>query len=159
MAACISSGAVQALADIALVLLTGATLVVLRRYTNLTGTIAAESVKQTTNSATQTENAQRPFLSLTLVEGRQGIVNGWKIENQGAGPALNIRYTIPAGQAQEWRTQISLAVGGLINYNPDVDVALQHGLTIEYASLSGATYRTVVTGTTTAPETTFQRTS
>ena len=157
MAAFVSPEGIEAVTGIALVILTFLTLMVLRGYANDTKIIAIESTKQTSHSVTQTENSQRPFLTLILHEGRAGIVGGWKIENQGAGPALNIRYTIPEGAAQVWRTLTSLPVGGLQAYNVDIDAALHQGLTIEYDSLSGVRYRTVVTGTMNAPLTTFNR--
>src|SRR6476659_8139428 len=79
---------VQAGAAVALVVLTAATLWVLKRYADDTGTIAKAS-------AAQTENSQMPILVLI----RHTIImpnykkDEWSIQNQGFGPALNIRFT------------------------------------------------------------------
>jgi hypothetical protein len=150
MSLCISPQWVQAGAESALTVLTLLTLIVLKGYADDTKIIAKESVAQT-------ENAQRPFLTLVLCEGRVGIVNGWNIQNQGFGPALNIRYTLPDGQAQITRSITALAVGGVQSYNVDIDNALQQGVTIDYDSLSGLRYRTVVNGPRAQPVTSFGR--
>lgn len=62
------------------------TLVVLAKYAFDTNQIAKASVLQI-------ENSQMPFLTVAMRETVQDRQGGWVIENQGFGPALNIRYS------------------------------------------------------------------
>ena len=71
-----------------MVILSGATLVILYGYARDTKTIAEKSVEQV-------ENAQMPFLALVSKEAdvRPHFTGGWVLENQGSGAALNIRHS------------------------------------------------------------------
>lgn len=45
-------------------------------------------------SASQTERSQMPFLTVAWWEGPPNSgAGGWEIQNQGVGPALNVRFT------------------------------------------------------------------
>jgi len=126
-------------AAVALAFLTYRTLIVLREYAADTKTIAKAS-------AWQTENAQKPFLVLLPKPqelGRHG--GGWALENQGFGPAINIRHS-DVGGADAFRENVrALAAGDfLIFHQFAYDVMIQRVFTAEYESLSGAKYRTVV---------------
>lgn len=130
---------IEALAAVGIVTLTYLTLVVLRGHAADTKTIA-------TASASQTENAQKPFLALVLKDAipAQHFVGGWAIENQGFGSALNIRHSEPQGNAG-WVYTTPLAKDAfriLVTFN--LDVMRNHGFAVEYESLSGRAYRTVV---------------
>lgn len=80
---------IEALAAVAIVVLTLLTLLVLRDYAADTKTIAKVSLSQA-------EDMQKPFLVLLSKPqelNRHG--GGWALENQGFGPAINIRHSDP----------------------------------------------------------------
>src|SRR5690349_11101744 len=104
---------IQAISAIAIVILTGITLLVLRGYASDTKTIAKVSTSQT-------ENSQMPFLAVVRIPAHEQ----WHIQNQGFGPAINVRYTgdnqgnaivmrstepLGAGESREMHNQISTA--------------------------------------------------
>lgn len=143
---------IEAFAAVGIVALTYLTLIVLKGYAADTKTIAIAS-------ASQTENAQKPFLALVLKDAipAQHFVGGWAIENQGFGSALNIRHSEPQGN-EGWVHTTPLAKGDfhiLVTFN--LDIMRNHGFTAEYESLSGQTYRTVVAWEDGVMRTTFLR--
>lgn len=121
------------------VILTGVTLIVLCVYAYDTRRIAKTSVAQA-------ENSQEPFLVL-LVEppqlGQHG--GGWALENQGFGPAINIRHS-DVGAGGQFRENVrALAKSDFLfleGFNNDV--WQNHTFVAEYEPLSGKKYRTVV---------------
>src|ERR1700723_1098395 len=79
------------------------TLIVLKGYAADTKTIAMAS-------ASQTENAQKPFVALVTKNAvpARHFVGGWAIENQGFGSALDIRHSEPQGnEAWVYTTPLS----------------------------------------------------
>lgn len=70
---------------------------------------------------------------------------GWAIENQGFGPAINIRHS-DAGGGDQFRENVrALARGDFFFLEVfNIDVMRNHVFTAEYESLSGTKYRTVV---------------
>jgi hypothetical protein len=141
-----AASCIQALASVCLVILTGLTLRVLRQYTTLTNTIADTGIKQAKIAAEQVENSRMPFVVLIAKPAeinRHG--GGWAIENQGSGPALNIRHSDPRGNEGMFQTLRTFAVGDFqILNNYDVDVMRNHEFVIEYESISGIRYTTRV---------------
>jgi hypothetical protein len=143
---------IEAVAALAIVALTYLTLVVLKGYAADTKTIANASVLQT-------ENAQKPFLALLpkpQEPGKHG--GGWALENQGFGPAMNIRHSDAGGSGQFRENVRALARDDyfwLEGFDPDV--MRNQIFTAEYESLSGAKYRTVVAWQEGVMRTTFSR--
>jgi hypothetical protein len=130
---------IEALAAVAIVVLTYLTLIVLKEYAADTKTIAGVSVSQT-------ENAQKPFLALVFKTENvvQRFPGGWALENQGFGTALNIRHSEPRGNAG-WVYATPLAKDNShVLGTFDIDVMRNHGFAAEYESLSGTKYCTVV---------------
>jgi hypothetical protein len=125
-----------------LLILSFLTLLVLIKYAYDTSQIAKASISQT-------ENSQMPFLAVAMRETMQDRQGGWAIENQGFGPAINIRYSLyDANGAKQWRLTASLAKGAEYRAaHNEISEALRQGreFEIEYESLSGRRYRTVVT--------------
>jgi len=120
---------------------------VLKDYAKDTKKIATASVHQADISVQQIENAQKPFIALILK--REGITEyfpgGWVIENQGFGPALNLHHTHPLAPAQWDYTKPVLANGEFHWLTRFVlDHMQNHEFKIEYESLSGKKYRTLV---------------
>jgi hypothetical protein len=136
---------IQAGAAVALVLLTLATLRVLKRYAHDTATIAGVS-------ASQTENSQMPFLTVTWTEPDPPIAAGWEIHNQGFGPALNVRFSIYSNEGVErWRSIADIAKGASrSDFHDQIRLHIHQNdtnnrtFTIKYSSLSGRAYRTTV---------------
>jgi hypothetical protein len=123
---------------------------VLKGYAADTKTIAMAS-------ASQTENAQKPFVALVMKNAvpAQHFVGGWAIENQGFGSALNIRHSEPQGN-EAWVYTTPLSKGDfhiLVTFN--LDVMRNHEFVVEYGSLSGRTYRAVVAWEDGVMQTTF----
>jgi hypothetical protein len=131
---------IQTAAAVAIVGLTWWTILILRDYAADTKTIAKASL-------VQVENAQKPFLVLLpkpQEAGRHG--GGWAIENQGFGPAINIRYSDPRGGLELRENVRALARDAYIIFDEfNIDAMRNHDFTAEYESLSGRRYRTVVT--------------
>jgi hypothetical protein len=131
---------IQTAAAAAIVGLTWWTILILKDYAADTKTIAKSSLAQV-------ENAQRPFLVLLPKPqelGRHG--GGWAIENQGFGPAINIRHSDPGGGGEFRENVRALGQGAYIIVEGfNIDVMRNHDFTAEYESLSGRRYRTVVT--------------
>jgi hypothetical protein len=127
---------IQALAAVALVFLTWRSLLILRKYAEDTKRIADKSVEQI-------ENAQKPFLALVIRTLEMGH-NEWVIENQGSGPALNIRHSDPRGEDIMFDMP-PLAKGdfNLLKFF-DRQMVARNGFTIQYASLGGIGYITSV---------------
>ena len=116
----------------------GWTLRVLRKYASDTETIATASV-------TQTERAQMPFLAVTSKPYLPGQVTGWCIENQGFGPAVNIKCTYEH-HGSVVKSVLPLAVQGVESFpNFSEVVGNPLGFEIQYESLSGRKYRTLIT--------------
>jgi hypothetical protein len=129
---------IQALAAVSIVYLTVRTLLVLRDYAADTKRIARAGV-------TQIENSQMPFLALAMSYNLQGLAAGWVIANQGSGPAINVKFShiqsgsgvlsIPPIAAKE-ASEVYPAVG---------NAATAHeAIQIDYESLSGSKYLTVI---------------
>jgi hypothetical protein len=119
---------IQAIAAVTMVILSGATLVILYGYARDTKTIAEKSVEQV-------ENAQMPFLALVSKEAdvRPHITGGWVLENQGSGAALNIRHSEPQGNDGWVENVPPLAVGEFrpLRGGLNVTVMRQRVFTIE----------------------------
>jgi hypothetical protein len=133
---------IQAGAAVALVVLTAATLWVLKRYADYTATIAEVS-------AAQTENSQMPILVLI----RQTIMTPnyrryeWSIQNQGFGPALKIRFTGYDDGANETSIKMTFPLAaGEERVIAEIEQVLNKWLKFEmwYESLSGLEYGTKV---------------
>ena len=122
-----------------LVGLTGLTLLVFVRYAYDTYRIARAS-------ASQTENSQMPFLAVAMRETRQERQGGWAIENQGFGPAMNIRFSrYDAEGAEALRWTAPLAKGAEYRAaHDDIANVFAHDwqFNMHYESLSGKRYRT-----------------
>jgi hypothetical protein len=127
---------IQAVAAVALVLLTLLTLLVLIRYAADTKRIAEASVSQT-------ENSLMPCL---VVINRRG--EGWAIENQGNGPALNIRFTgYDFGNEPVMKTIPPLGVNAFRMAHNDIAEVFARwprDFKVEYESLSGKKYATAI---------------
>jgi hypothetical protein len=133
---------IQALAALSLVILTFLTLIVLRGY-------AADTKAIANVSASQTESSQMPFLAVVMRSG------GWGIENQGLGPAINVRYGTHPAQ----RSIGALPAGNIYAAHADIADAfsLKQRVLIEYESLSGMKYLTLVTMVDSVIQTKFQK--
>lgn len=125
---------IQALAAVCIVPLTLLTLIVLKRY-------AADTKKIARASASQLENSEMPFLAIV-----QHQLNGWIIENQGFGPAINGSWSYVQGgrHTHQIPSLAPKATHTIQNLFAPV-VANQAGIEIAYESLSGLKYRTVMT--------------
>jgi hypothetical protein len=128
-----------------MVVLTFLTLIVLRRYAKDTRDIARFT-------AQQLENSQRPFLVLEFRNAGQGrpadIPDLADIRNRGTGTALNIEYKTPgqAEPANRWPNPLATNAESKISF-PQIKRQgwqLEHGLVLEYDSVSGRRYRTTV---------------
>lgn len=79
------------------------------------------------------------------------------MENQGFGPAMNIRHSDLGGGGQFRENVRALAKADFIIFEEfDIDVMRNHVFTAEYESLSGRRYRTVVQWEDGVMRTTFQ---
>ncbi len=139
---------IQAIAAVCLVALTGLTLIVLRKYAADTKTIADAS-------ASQNEHSQMPFLAVAA-----GDVGGagWGIYNQGFGPAINISYSRYDRGYREMQPIAPLAPGGRHTVHNEYVGAIGRVFEINYESLSGLRYSTLITWDETgAAVTKFQR--
>lgn len=127
---------IQAVAAVCLTFLTAWTLAVLRGYARDTRTLALSSVAQV-------ENAQKPFVA--LVSRSPLNQNDWALENLGLGPALNIRYSDPGGSEGMVAYLTTMAKGGEYAI-PDFAIVIMRNrtFTVEYESLSGTKYSTIV---------------
>jgi hypothetical protein len=129
---------IQALAAISIVGLTLATLIVLKDYATDTKDIARASVSQL-------EDSQMPFLAVIMRESLPGNAGGWGIENQGFGPATNVSFG--TGHSDAGRRHLgSMPRGNVQAVHYDVEDAFKSAqqVVIEYESLSGLKYRTIV---------------
>lgn len=130
---------IQAIATAAMVVLTFLTLMVLIRY-------AADTKKIAEGSASQTENSQMPCLVVVMLHEDGG--RGWAIENQGFGPALNIRFTgFDGGNQPAMKTIPPLAAKAHRFAHNDIAEVFQRWpqeFRINYESLSGTKYFTTL---------------
>ncbi len=132
---------IQAVAAIGIVALTLLTLIVLKKYARDTKTIANASVSQL-------EHSQMPFLAIVMRPSTRESDGGWGIQNQGFGPAINVRYSgHHRQQALHTQSIDPLAKGATDAVHGDIADAfsLKRPVVIEYESLSGLKYRTIVT--------------
>jgi len=118
------------------------------RYVIATNQLVRSAQRQIQSGMEQTENAQRPFLALTLKEPEVAdhtSPRGWGLENQGYGPAINIRHSEPAGN-DGWVENVNPIKSGdfALIRNFDPGVMQQHVFIAEYESLSGTKYQTIV---------------
>jgi hypothetical protein len=129
---------IEAISAFAVAVLTCLTLIVLRGYAGDTKTIA--------KAVLQIENAQKPFLVLLRKPQEAGKhLGGRALENQGFGPAVNIRHSEVGGSGRFRENVRALARNDydfLEGFN--VEVMRNHVFTVEYESLSSTKYRTVV---------------
>ncbi len=126
-----------------LVVLTTLTLLVFIRYAYDTYRIAKSSVAQT-------ENSHMPFLAVAQQENIQGRQGGWILQNQGFGPALNAIYPLYDANGRKYSHRFIAPLSQGAEYSAvhnDIAEALNSGRDFEivYESLSGHSYRTVVT--------------
>lgn len=127
----------------AIVVLTGWTLMVLRRY-------AADTKKIADASVSQTENAAMPILVVIreTIFKPEGKWYKWSIQNQGFGPALNIRFTGYNEGSNESSIKETYPLGaGDERFIGEIEDVLNRWLKFEmwYESLSGLEYSTTVT--------------
>lgn len=111
-------------------------LVILKEYAADTKKIAEASVRQL-------EHSQTPFVTPVL-----NVDEGWRLENHGVGPAINGKL----GFVQNGPQSVSLpnlSAGAILNCHNVLAplVGNQGGSEIQYESLSGQKYRTVVSWT------------
>jgi len=140
---------VQALAAAGLVVMTFLTLIVLKRYAADTKTIAE-------NSSRQVESSQMPFIA--LVQREPGHSSNWAIKNQGFGPAINIQYTRFVREKEPPLSQWVTPLAPSEQYSVEnKDVAIEGGFKVDYESLSGKKYRTIVARANGKLKQTFQR--
>ncbi len=125
--------------------LAGWTLAILRKYAADTKTIARASVAQL-------EKSQMPFLDVIMVD--LPPHSGWQIQNQGFGPALNVRCSFVEG-----RNIPSLAPGAahLVQREFPSLISSKTASEIQYESLSGSVYHTFITWEGELMKTRFQR--
>jgi hypothetical protein len=121
---------IEALAALGLLALTYLTLVVLKDYAADTKLIARAS-------GSQLEAAQMPFLVVVPH-------NGWVIENQGFGPAINATLT-DAQTGRVIQPLPALAPGGTHDVQNEFPQLHGKPLSIDYESLSGLKYQTLIT--------------
>lgn len=131
---------IQAIATVAIVVLTLLTLLVLIRY-------AADTKRIAEVSASQTENSQMPCLVVINAQDGAGHYR-WAIENQGSGPALNIRFTGYSG-GNEPVTKTLTPLGAnhrqfVHNDLTEVFLRWPRDFRMDYESLSNARYSTTV---------------
>jgi hypothetical protein len=122
----------------ALAIATVGTLVVLIKYAIDTNRIAK-------NSSEQIESSQKPIIA--LVEREPGHSSRRAIKNLGKGPALNIRYSRHQADDKPAQLQSIAPLAPMEPYsveNADVDFAEKDGFIVEYESLSGRKYSTIV---------------
>ncbi|HTR24766.1 MAG TPA: hypothetical protein VMI10_12345 [Terriglobales bacterium] len=94
----------------------------------------------------QIDNAQMPFLAVRQQEQLVGQIGGWVLENQGFGPALNILCSYRQNQ-QDVRFQM-YSLGpqtprSLGNHFANAQ-GTPEGFKIEYGSVSGKKYETLI---------------
>jgi len=128
------------------------TLIVLIGYAGDTKTLAK-------NSAAQIELNQMPFVALVWVT-TPNLGPHWAIQNLGFGPAINVYYS-------GWRNEkLNLPTAapplGVQNLHPISNNSAEIsrsalGFTIEYESLAGKKFRTVVTSVGEKQSTKFER--
>jgi hypothetical protein len=130
---------IEALAALGLAFLTYRTLLVLKDYAADTKTIAKAS-------ASQLENAQMPFLVVVQKPRMQDYQGGWVIENQGFGPALNATWSY-AQAGRVIRPLPALAPRAIHDVQNDFAPLVGNplGVSIDYESLSGLKYQTLIT--------------
>jgi hypothetical protein len=81
---------------------------------------------------------------------------GWALENQGFGPAINIRHSDAGGSGQSRENVRALVRGDFFFLETfNLDVMQNHVFTAEYESLSCTKYRTVVAWQDAVMRTTF----
>src|SRR3989442_12118126 len=111
----------QALAAVGIVVLTVWTLKVLRQYARDTGRIADEG-------PSQVERSQMPFLALAQMPAEVG---GWKVPNQGSGPALDITYKTRSEGRERMRYIAPLSKGDFYVLTSTSQPSLQDGTVLE----------------------------
>jgi hypothetical protein len=128
---------IQSVAALCIVVLTAWTLRVLREY-------ALDTKRIANDGASQPERAQMPYIAVCF-----GEPEGYFMQNQGFGPALNIRWVFTAdGSTRVHRDIPSLGVQMKRSAHNDISTCLvqQHQpFEISYQSLSGKSYETIVT--------------
>jgi hypothetical protein len=145
---------IQAIAAAVIVVLTGWTLKVLREYAADTKKIADASVKQL-------QSSQMPFLAITMRTTAPGAPAGWVIQNQGFGPAVNIRFTgYTGGNEPVLKSTPPIGVGEDRPLHNDIaQVLARWPFEVKYESLAGLPYKTTAHMTDIGLQTQFQKTS
>ncbi len=132
---------VQSLAALGIVVLTIISLIVLRQY-------AADTRQIAEDSASQIERAQKPFLALTdKPKAGAAAYDNWFLENQGFGPALNIRCSRHFRDGPSETLFMSPIAAGAERHI-ELETARQAqtlGFRADYESLSGRKYATILT--------------
>jgi hypothetical protein len=142
---------IQTIAAVCLVVLSGVTLLVLRKY-------AADTKRIADASASQTENSQVPFLAVTMRVMTRDAPGGWVVQNQGFGPALNVFYSAYGGGVLTMVPLAALGVGSERYLHDQIGYALDQGaFEMSYESLSGLKYGTTVGMEDGQPRTQFHR--
>jgi len=144
---------IQAITSIVLTLATIATFVALIFYVRDTRRIAK-------NSSDQIENSQMPFVVLAEQTGPERTCR-WMIHNQGFGPAVNIYHNRWLGSAapnmMTSTPPLASTQKNLVDDNSANIRTEKPGFVIEYESLSGKKYRTIVFQHGDVSKTTFEK--
>ena len=125
---------IETIASISTLGLAAWSLVILKEYAADTKKIADASVRQL-------ESSQAPFVTPVLT-----VDEGWRLENQGVGPAINGTMSF-VQNGQQSISLPNLSAGAILNLHNVLAplVGNQGGIEIQYESLSGRKYRTLVT--------------
>jgi hypothetical protein len=129
---------IQAFAAVAIVILSGWTLIVLREYAADTRKIAQSSLKQT-------ENSQLPFLAVFFQPNTAVDQEGWVVQNKGSGTAINISLSAAVADKVEHIPSLAAGARYTIHRRFSPVEGNQEKIDVKYESLSGLEYRTLIT--------------
>jgi len=129
---------IQAFATVAIVILSGWTLIVLRKYAADTRKIAQSSLKQT-------ENSQLPFLAVFFQPNTAFDQEGWVVQNQGSGTAINISLSAAEVDRVEHIPSLTEGAKYTIRKRFTPVEGNQERIDVRYESSSGLEYRTSIT--------------
>jgi hypothetical protein len=130
---------IEALAALGIVVLTYRTLVVLKDY-------AADTKKIAKASVSQLDNTQMLFLVVVQKPRTADFQGGWVLENQGFGSAINVTWTYTQ-HGRVVRPFLPLAPRAIHDVQNEYAQIFGNplGLSIDYESLSGLKYQTLIT--------------